>query len=99
MKWLTYLFVDTDLLVDQLEQLKHIYERRQERKEGHTPTRTRRSILIILAVKEYFGLPYRQTEGFTRLLGGVCVGGCEGTVLHPGMQEAKGTQGSTWRKV
>ncbi|MGC8675888.1 transposase, partial [Fervidicoccus sp.] len=25
-------------------------------------------MLIILAVKEYFGLPYRQTEGFTRLL-------------------------------
>ncbi len=26
-------------------------------------------MLIILAVKEYFGLPYRQTEGFAKSLG------------------------------
>ncbi|MDG7038453.1 MAG: IS5 family transposase [Nitrososphaerota archaeon] len=28
-------------------------------------------ILIILAVREYFGLPYRQTEGFAKMLGGI----------------------------
>ncbi|MEM3428462.1 MAG: transposase [Thermoplasmatales archaeon] len=28
-------------------------------------------MLIILAVKEYFVLPYRQTEGFPKMLGGI----------------------------
>jgi len=28
-------------------------------------------ILIMLAVKELFGPPYRQTEGFVKLLGGI----------------------------
>ncbi len=28
-------------------------------------------ILILLAVKEYFGLPYRQTEGFAKMLSGM----------------------------
>ncbi|MDG7039484.1 MAG: transposase [Nitrososphaerota archaeon] len=25
----------------------------------------------MLAVREYFGLPYRQTEGFAKMLGGI----------------------------
>jgi len=28
-------------------------------------------MLIMLAVKEHFGLPYRQTEGFAKMLGGI----------------------------
>jgi hypothetical protein len=60
-------FVSKDLLVDQDKQL----ERMNKDKPGRPYVYSDALMLIILAVKEYFGLPYRQTEGFTRLLGGI----------------------------
>ncbi len=60
-------FVDTNLLVDQEKQLKEM----NKGKEGMPYRYSNALILTILAVKEYFGLPYRQTEGFARLLGGI----------------------------
>jgi len=45
-------------------------------------------MLIMLAVKEHFGLPYRQTEGFTRLLGGIW----GASFLCQDMQEAEEAQ-------
>ena len=60
-------FVNTDLLVD--------YEKRLERMNGDKISRpysySDALMLIILAVREYFGLPYRQTEGFARMFGGI----------------------------
>ena len=60
-------FVNTDLLVDQEKQLK----RMNRDKRGRPYSYPDALILIILAVREYFGLPYRQTEGFAKMLGGI----------------------------
>jgi len=60
-------FVSKDLLVDQDKQL----ERMNKDKPGRPYVYSNALMLIILAVREYFGLPYRQTEGFARLLGGI----------------------------
>jgi len=40
-------------------------------KNGRPYSYSNSLIPIILTVKEHFGPPYRQTEGFTRLLGGI----------------------------
>ncbi|MDP8024101.1 MAG: transposase [Conexivisphaerales archaeon] len=53
-------FVSKDLLADQKKQL----ERMNKDKPGRSYVYSNVLMLIILAVKEYFGLPYRQTEGF-----------------------------------
>ncbi|MDG7048468.1 MAG: transposase, partial [Nitrososphaerota archaeon] len=51
------------------------YEKRLERMNGDKISRpysySDALMLIILAVREYFGLPYRQTEGFARMFGGI----------------------------
>ena len=60
-------FVNTDLLVDQEKQLK----RMNRDKRGRPYSYSNVLMLIILAVREYFGLPYRQTEGFARMVGGI----------------------------
>jgi hypothetical protein len=60
-------FVSTDLLVDQEKQLK----RMNRDKRGRPYSYSDALILLILAVREYFSLPYRQTEGFARMLGGI----------------------------
>ncbi len=60
-------FVDNGLLVDQEKQLKEM----NKGKEGMPYRYSNALILILLAVKEYFGLSYRQTEGFAKLLGGM----------------------------
>jgi len=60
-------FVDNELLVDQEKQLKEM----NKGKEGMPYRYSNALILVLLAVKEYFGLPYRQTEGFGRMLGGM----------------------------
>ncbi|MEM3249222.1 MAG: transposase [Conexivisphaerales archaeon] len=52
------IFVNADLLINQAEQLK----RMNEGKRGKPYAYSDALMLIILAVKEYFGLPYRQTE-------------------------------------
>ncbi|MEM4062805.1 MAG: transposase [Conexivisphaerales archaeon] len=61
------IFVNADLLINQAEQLK----RMNEGKRGKPYAYSDALMLIILAVKEYFGLPYRQTEGFAKMLGGI----------------------------
>ncbi|MEM3632108.1 MAG: transposase [Conexivisphaerales archaeon] len=58
------IFVNADLLINQAEQLK----RMNEGKRGKPYAYSDALMLIILAVKEYFGLPYRQTEGFAKCL-------------------------------
>ncbi|MGC8660919.1 MAG: transposase [Nitrososphaeria archaeon] len=60
-------FVSTDLLVDQKKQLKQM----SKDKRGRPYSYSNALMVIILAVREYFDLPYRQTEGFARLLGGI----------------------------
>ena len=62
-------FVSTDLLVDQEKQLKQM----NKDKRGRPYRYPYALILIILAVREYFGLPYRQTEKFAKMLGGIWV--------------------------
>ena len=61
------MFVSTDLLVDQDKQLEHM----NDGKNGRPYSYSNALMLIMLAVREYFGLPYRQTEGFARMLGGI----------------------------
>jgi hypothetical protein len=47
-------------------------------------------MLIMLAVREYFGLPYRQTEGFAMMLGGIW--GNKDTVIYPDLPQTEGAQ-------
>ena len=60
-------FVSKDLLIDQNKQFELV----NRDKLGRPYVYSNALMLIILSVKEYFGLPYRQTEGFARLLGGI----------------------------
>ncbi len=60
-------FVDSGLLVDQEKQL----EAMNKGKNGRPYSYPDSLMLFILAAKGHFGLPYRQTEGFAKLLGGV----------------------------
>ncbi|MDG7045114.1 MAG: transposase [Nitrososphaerota archaeon] len=60
-------FVSIDLLVDQEKQLERMNDGKNDRPYSYSNA----LMLITLAVREYFGLPYRQTEGFARMLGGI----------------------------
>jgi len=60
-------FVDSELLLGQKGQLMKINDGKNGRPYSYSDT----LILIMLAVKEHFGLPYRQTEGFAKMLGGI----------------------------
>ncbi|MDG7036216.1 MAG: transposase [Nitrososphaerota archaeon] len=46
-------------------------ERMNDGKNGRPYSYSNALMLITLAVREYFGLPYRQTEGFAKMLGGI----------------------------
>jgi|ECHnycMinimDraft_1075156.scaffolds.fasta_scaffold01982_2 hypothetical protein len=83
-------FFSKSLLIDQEKQLKKM----NKGKRGKPYMYSDALILIILAVREYFGLPYRQTEGFARMLGGIW-----GARIPSYTQEAEGTEYTSWSKV
>ena len=84
-------FVSKDLLVDQKKQLQRV----NKDKLGRPYVYSNALMLIILSVKEYLGLPYRQTK----VLPGCSAEYGEPDALYTDMQETEGTQHTSWNKV
>ncbi|MEM4090368.1 MAG: hypothetical protein QXQ46_06420, partial [Thermoplasmatales archaeon] len=78
------IFVNADLLINQAEQLKRINEEKRGKPYAYSDV----LMLIILAVKEYFGL---QTDRELRCLVDY---GEQDTILYPDLQEAEVAEGS-----